>query len=168
MLFRSEVVYGFGMVIFDDLKKLQEVLEKNKLLEGKLHIYQEELKNMRGAKYSWQSIIGNSVMMQDVKVMAAKAAKTDSNVLINGESGTGKELFAHAIHNDSKRFDGPFIKINCAAIPKDLLESELFGYEEGAFTGAKKQGKVGKFELATGGTIFLDEIGDMPDRKSVV
>ncbi|HSN67206.1 MAG TPA: sigma 54-interacting transcriptional regulator [Fusibacter sp.] len=158
----GEVVYGFGMVIFDDLKKLQEVLEKNKLLEGKLHIYQEELKNMRGAKYSWQSIIGNSIVMQAVKGMAAKAAKTDSNVLINGESGTGKELFAHAIHNDSKRFDGPFIKINCAAIPKDLLESELFGYEEGAFTGAKKQGKIGKFELANGGTIFLDEIGDMP------
>ena len=158
----GEVVYGIGMVIFDDLKQLQEVLEKNKLLEGKLHIYQEELKNMRGAKYSWQSIIGNSILMQNVKNMAAKAAKTDSNVLINGESGTGKELFAHAIHNDSKRFDGPFIKINCAAIPKDLLESELFGYEEGAFTGAKKQGKVGKFELANGGTIFLDEIGDMP------
>lgn len=158
----GDVVYGFGMVIFDDLKKLQEVLEKNKLLEGKLHIYQEELKNMRGAKYSWSSIIGNSLLMQDVKAMAARAAKTDSNVLINGESGTGKELFAHAIHNDSKRFDGPFIKINCAAIPKDLLESELFGYEEGAFTGAKKQGKVGKFELASGGTIFLDEIGDMP------
>jgi len=158
----GEVAFGFGMVIFDDLKKLQEVLEKNKLLEGKLHIYQEELKNMRGAKYSWKSIIGNSVLMQEVKHMAAKAAKTDSNVLICGESGTGKELFAHAIHNDSRRFDGPFIKINCAAIPKDLLESELFGYEEGAFTGAKKQGKVGKFELANGGTIFLDEIGDMP------
>lgn len=158
----GEVVYGFGMVIFDDLKKLQDVLEKNKLLEGKLLIYQEELKNIRGAKYSWKSIIGNSVRMQDVKNMASKAAKTDSNVLINGESGTGKELFAHAIHNDSRRSDGPFIKINCAAIPKDLLESELFGYEEGAFTGAKKQGKVGKFELANGGTIFLDEIGDMP------
>jgi len=158
----GEVAFGFGMVIFDDLKKLQEVLEKNKLLEGKLHIYQEELKNMRGAKYSWKSIIGNSLLMQEVKHMAAKAAKTDSNVLICGESGTGKELFAHAIHNDSRRFDGPFIKINCAAIPKDLLESELFGYEEGAFTGAKKQGKVGKFELANGGTIFLDEIGDMP------
>ena len=158
----GEVVFGFGMVIFDDLKKLQEVLEKNKLLEGKLLIYQEELKSMRGAKYSWGSIIGNSIIMQDVKGIAAKAAKTDSNVLIIGESGTGKELFAHAIHNDSKRFDGPFIKINCAAIPKDLLESELFGYEEGAFTGAKKQGKLGKFELANGGTIFLDEIGDMP------
>ncbi|GAU76162.1 sigma-54-dependent Fis family transcriptional regulator [Fusibacter sp. 3D3] len=158
----GEVLYGFGMVIFDDLKKLQEVLERNKLLEGKLSIYQEELKNMRGAKYSWDTIIGNSLTMQRVKAMSSKSAKTDSNVLIMGESGTGKELFAHAIHNDSKRFDGPFVKINCAAIPKDLLESELFGYEEGAFTGAKKQGKIGKFELANGGTIFLDEIGDMP------
>ncbi len=158
----GDIIYGFGMVVFDDLKHLQEVLEKNKLLEGKLLIYQEELKTMRGAKYSWDTIIGNSVIMQNVKRISSKAAKTNSNVLIVGESGTGKELFAHAIHNDSKRFDGPFVKINCAAIPKDLLESELFGYEEGAFTGAKKQGKVGKFELANGGTIFLDEIGDMP------
>jgi transcriptional regulator with PAS, ATPase and Fis domain len=158
----GEVAYGFGMVVFDDLRSLQEVLERNKLLEGKLMIYQEELKNIRGAKYSWDTIIGNSLVMQHVKMMSSKAAKTDSNVLIIGESGTGKELFAHAIHNDSKRFDGPFVKINCAAIPKDLLESELFGYEEGAFTGAKKHGKVGKFELANGGTIFLDEIGDMP------
>lgn len=158
----GEVVYGFGMVVFDDLKQLQDVLEKNKLLEGKLSIYQEELKNMRGAKYNWKTIVGNSVLMQEVKSMASRSAKTDSNVLINGESGTGKELFAHAIHNESKRCEGPFVKINCAAIPKDLLESELFGYEEGAFTGAKKQGKIGKFELASGGTIFLDEIGDMP------
>ena len=158
----GEVAYGFGMVVFDDLKSLQEVLERNKLLEGKLMIYQEELKSIRGAKYSWNTIIGNSLVMQHVKLMSSKAAKTDSNVLIIGESGTGKELFAHAIHNDSKRFDGPFVKINCAAIPKDLLESELFGYEEGAFTGAKKHGKIGKFELANGGTIFLDEIGDMP------
>lgn len=158
----GEVVYGFGMVVFDDIKNLQEIIEKNKLLEGKISVYQEELKNMRGAKYSWDTIIGHSVVMQNVKQMAARSAKTDSNVLIVGESGTGKELFAHAIHNDSKRTDGPFVKINCAAIPKDLLESELFGYEEGAFTGAKKQGKIGKFELASGGTIFLDEIGDMP------
>ena len=158
----GEVVYGFGMVVFDDIKKLQEVIEKNKLLEGKLSVYKEELKNMRGAKYNWNTIIGNSLVMQNVKHLSARAAKTDSNVLIMGESGTGKELFAHAIHNDSKRAEGPFVKINCAAIPKDLLESELFGYEEGAFTGAKKQGKIGKFELASGGTIFLDEIGDMP------
>lgn len=158
----GEVVYGFGMVVFDDIKQLQAVIEKNKLLEGKLSVYQEELKNMRGAKYSWDTIIGHSLAMQKVKQMAARSAKTDSNVLICGESGTGKELFAHAIHNDSRRSEGPFVKINCAAIPKDLLESELFGYEEGAFTGAKKQGKIGKFELASGGSIFLDEIGDMP------
>lgn len=158
----GEVAYGIGMVLFDDLRNLQEALEKNKLLEGKLNIYKEQLRDIRGAKYSWDSILGNSNLMKNAKLMASKAAKTDSNVLIVGESGTGKELFAHAVHNDSKRFDGPFVKINCAAIPKDLLESELFGYEEGAFTGAKKQGKIGKFELAYGGSIFLDEIGDMP------
>jgi Transcriptional regulator containing PAS, AAA-type ATPase, and DNA-binding domains len=94
--------------------------------------------------------------------MALKVAKTDSNVLITGESGTGKELFAHGIHNASGRYLGPFVEINCAAIPSELFESELFGYEEGSFTGAKKGGKNGKFELANGGTIFLDEIGDMP------
>jgi len=81
---------------------------------------------------------------------------------LKGESGTGKELFAHAIHNASDRAHGNFVKVNCAAIPVDLLESELFGYEKGSFTGANKEGKIGKFELADGGTIFLDEIGDMP------
>nr|WP_279222200.1 sigma 54-interacting transcriptional regulator [Clostridium septicum] len=94
--------------------------------------------------------------------MALRAARTKSNVLIIGESGTGKELLAHAIHNASDRRGKPFVKINCAAIPGELLESELFGYEEGAFTGAKKCGKKGKFELANNGTILLDEIGDMP------
>jgi transcriptional regulator with PAS, ATPase and Fis domain len=94
--------------------------------------------------------------------MAEKASKTDSTVLLIGESGTGKELFAHAIHQESVRSTQTFIKINCAAIPAELLESELFGYEEGAFTGARKGGKIGKFELADGGTLFLDEIGDMP------
>jgi transcriptional regulator with PAS, ATPase and Fis domain len=88
------------------------------------------------------------------------AAKSNSTVLVLGESGTGKEIFAHAIHYDSNRKDHPFIKVNCAAIPETLLESEFFGYEKGAFTGAVKT-KIGKFELANGGTIFLDEIGDM-------
>lgn len=158
----GEVVYGFGMVVFDDISQLREILERNKVLENKISVYQKELKSIRGAKYSWENLIGHAPAMQEVKHMASRSAKTQSNVLIVGESGTGKELFAHAIHNDSLRSEGPFIKINCAAIPKDLLESELFGYEEGAFTGAKKQGKIGKFELAMGGTIFLDEIGDMP------
>ncbi|TCO73839.1 sigma-54-dependent Fis family transcriptional regulator [Marinisporobacter balticus] len=107
-------------------------------------------------------IIGNSQCLKDVKDEAQKAAKTTSTVLIQGESGTGKELFARAIHFHGKRMNRPFIPINCAAIPEQLLESELFGYEEGAFTGSKRGGKAGKFELANKGTIFLDEIGDMP------
>ena len=107
------------------------------------------------------NIIGNSYAINKAKEEALMASKTNSTVLITGESGTGKELFARAIHNHSHRSGNPFIAINCAAIPDNLLESELFGYEEGAFTGAKKGGSLGKFELADKGTIFLDEIGDM-------
>jgi len=100
--------------------------------------------------------------MTAVKAFAQKVAKSDTTVLVTGESGTGKELFAHAIHADSRRAKGPLIRVNCAAIPEGLLESELFGYEEGAFTGAVRKGRKGKFELAHHGTILLDEIGDMP------
>ena len=107
------------------------------------------------------NIIGNSYAINKAKEEALMASKTSSTVLITGESGTGKELFARAIHNHSHRSGNPFIAINCVAIPDNLLESELFGYEEGAFTGAKKGGSLGKFELADKGTIFLDEIGDM-------
>ncbi|WP_332843387.1 sigma 54-interacting transcriptional regulator [Paraclostridium bifermentans] len=108
-----------------------------------------------------ENIIGNSYAINKSKEEALMASKTNSTVLITGESGTGKELFARAIHNHSCRAGNPFIAINCAAIPDNLLESELFGYEEGAFTGAKKGGSLGKFELADKGSIFLDEIGDM-------
>ena len=111
---------------------------------------------------SFDSIIGNSYCLEQVKVEAEKASKSTSTVLIQGESGTGKELFARAVHFHSNRAKGPFIPINCAAIPEQLLESEFFGYEDGAFTGARRGGKAGKFELANKGTIFLDEIGDMP------
>ena len=100
--------------------------------------------------------------MQQLKRACMKAAQSDSNVLILGESGTGKELIAQSIHNASPVSRGPFVAINCASIPNNLVESELFGYERGAFTGAAKEGRPGKFELADGGTIFLDEIGDMP------
>ena len=99
--------------------------------------------------------------MKRVLGLAVKVARTDATVLIRGESGTGKEIMAKVIHSNSRRKDGPFIKVNCAAIPENLLESELFGYAGGAFTGARREGKAGKFELANGGTIFLDEIGDM-------
>lgn len=158
----GEVEYGVGIVLFEDLEQFRDIIDKNKLLENELHIYKKRLKEIHGAKYSWKNIIGKSEKMVGAKYMAKKAAQTNSNVLLLGESGTGKELFAHSIHNGSMRSYSPFVKVNCAAIPSDLLESELFGYEEGAFTGAKKGGKIGKFESANGGSIFLDEIGDMP------
>lgn len=113
------------------------------------------------ARYYLDDIAGNHENMQKQKLLAKKAARTVSTILITGESGTGKEVFAHAIHNMSPRRKGPFVRVNCAAVPETLLESELFGYTEGAFTGARKEGKPGKFELANQGTIFLDEIGDM-------
>lgn len=109
---------------------------------------------------AFKNIIGSSKKLLSALKIAAKAAKTSSTVLLQGESGTGKELVAEAIHRASKRCDGPFIKVNCPGIPADLMESELFGHEKGAFTGAIYQ-KIGKFELANGGTIFLDEIGEL-------
>lgn len=113
------------------------------------------------AKYKLEDIVGTSKILEETKNKALKLAKTDLTVLIEGESGTGKELFASVIHQHSKRSNGPYLAINFSALPDDLIESELFGYEEGAFTGAKKGGKIGLFELADGGTIFLDEIGDV-------
>ncbi|USG65656.1 sigma 54-interacting transcriptional regulator [Brevibacillus ruminantium] len=108
-----------------------------------------------------EQIKGKSAVFEEAKRIAASASRASSNVLIQGESGTGKELFARAIHQMSDRSSGPFIAVNCAAIPENLLESELFGFEEGAFTGARKGGKPGKFEMAQNGTLFLDEIGDL-------
>jgi len=113
------------------------------------------------AKYRFEDICGESPGFIKLKNMAARMAKSDSSVLISGESGTGKELFAQAIHNASRRMEYQFVAVNCAALPESLLESELFGYEEGAFTGARKGGKTGLFELAHMGTLFLDEIGEM-------
>jgi PAS domain S-box-containing protein len=113
-------------------------------------------------QYTLDDIIGESVAIQRVKEQALQVAGGNSTVLITGESGTGKEVFARAIHQAGPRGSSPFISVNCGAIPETLLESELFGYEGGAFTGARKEGKYGKFELADGGTIFLDEIGEMP------
>ncbi|MDY6864163.1 MAG: sigma 54-interacting transcriptional regulator [Thermodesulfobacteriota bacterium] len=114
------------------------------------------------ARYTLKDILGESSRIKDARYQIVMAARTPSNVLIEGESGTGKELFAHSIHNLSHRSDGPFISLNCSAIPQELFESILFGYEKGAFTGAKKEGHPGKFELADGGTLFLDEIGELP------
>lgn len=122
-----------------------------------------------GAKYTFDDIIGSSPQFEQLKQFAARIANTKCTVMIRGESGTGKELFAHSIHSGSNRWGKPFISINCAAIPRELIGSELFGYVGGAFTGANRQGAKGKFELASGGTLFLDEIGEMPiDMQSVL
>ncbi|AKA71462.1 sigma 54-interacting transcriptional regulator [Clostridium scatologenes] len=141
----------------DEIKDLVKKLEKS---EEELNYYKDEL-NRHNFSSSFSSIIGCSSSLKDCLFMAQKASNSPSTVLIRGESGTGKELIAKAIHNNSNRKNKPFVRVNCAAIPENLLESELFGYEKGAFTGAIKS-KPGKFNIANGGTLFLDEIGDMP------
>ncbi|WP_035101891.1 sigma 54-interacting transcriptional regulator [Aneurinibacillus terranovensis] len=133
-----------------EIKKLTDELERAKRLIRTLE-----------AKYTFDDIVGSSEGMVHAIEQGRKAALTPATVLLRGESGTGKELFAHAIHNESSRKYNQFVRVNCAAIPESLLESELFGYEEGAFTGARKGGKRGLFEEASGGTIFLDEIGEL-------
>jgi len=119
------------------------------------------------ATLQFKDIVGDSPAIRDAIRLASLTATTTSNILLQGESGTGKEIFAQAIHNLSAQHNGPFIALNCGAIPRELIGSELFGYEEGAFTGAKRGGKPGKFELAAGGTLFLDEIGDMPLEQQI-
>jgi PAS domain S-box-containing protein len=158
----DRVVGAYGRVVFKTVDQLRELAGKMNLLESKVKYYEEELTHLRGARYTFASIVGSGPAIAAVKAEAERASRTDSTVLLRGETGTGKELFAHAIHAAGPRRAGPFIKLNCAAVPAELLESELFGYEEGAFTGARRGGKPGKFELAAGGTLFLDEIGDMP------
>ncbi|MFZ5650343.1 MAG: sigma 54-interacting transcriptional regulator [Bacillota bacterium] len=143
-----------------ELNNLQKKLEQS--LELKAH-YERELSKLRNKYEGRQKIIAQSKLMHNVVEMATRLSRVDATVLILGESGVGKELIAQLIHDNSARSGrGAFIKLNCGAIPGDLLESELFGYEEGAFTGARKGGKAGLFEIADGGTIFLDEIADFP------
>ncbi|HEU4949683.1 MAG TPA: sigma 54-interacting transcriptional regulator [Candidatus Deferrimicrobiaceae bacterium] len=158
----DRVIGAYGRVVFKTVEQLRELASKMNVLESKVKYYEEELTHLRGARYTFGSIVGAGAAITSAKEEAERASRTDSTVLLRGETGTGKELFAHAIHAAGPRRTGPFIKLNCAAVPAELLESELFGYEEGAFTGARKGGKPGKFELAAGGTLFLDEIGDMP------
>ena len=126
-----------------------------------LNYYKRAYEESSEEDSGFSKILGNSEAMQKLKEKAMRVARKDFPVLITGETGTGKELFAQAIHRESSRRKKPIISINCASIPSELLESELFGYDEGAFTGAKKGGKIGKFQLADGGTIFLDEIGNL-------
>ncbi|AZV57427.1 sigma 54-interacting transcriptional regulator [Clostridium sp. AWRP] len=143
---KSNIVTGM-VVIFKDIQNVYNLV--NKYTSG-------------SAAYTFDDIIGDSEKMINLKEQLKNISNSPSTVLIQGESGTGKELIAQSIHNDSNRKNKSFIAINCGAIPKNLIESELFGYEDGSFTGAKRGGRAGKFELANGGTLFLDEIGEMP------
>ena len=158
----GKIIAVMGLILFNNATTALALSEKCAFLESKLKNFQEELATIHRTKYDFDSIVGQSREMLDAKSIAIQAATNDLPVLITGESGTGKELFAQAIHHAGARKTFPFVQVNCAAIPKDLLESELFGYAGGSFTGAAKKGKPGKFEIANMGTIFLDEIGDMP------
>ncbi len=162
-IFRDgKVVAVVGKVMFQDVDDLFAMIDRFKRLKNELEYYKTELSKRLGAKYSFDKIVGASQALEAVKALGRKVARSDTTVLLEGESGTGKEMFAHAIHIASGRALGPFIKVNCAAIPETLFESELFGYTEGAFTGAHKKGKKGKFALADKGTIFLDEVSELP------
>lgn len=151
-----------GIVRFRYVDEVAALSDNIKRLQKKILAMREVRRVSAGTEYSFDDIQGKTVALKQAKQTAMQAAMAQATVLLNGESGVGKECFAQSIHNLSPRAEGPFIRLNCSAIQETLFESELFGYEEGAFTGARKGGKKGKFELAHGGTIFLDEIGDMP------
>ncbi|MGI6177315.1 MAG: sigma-54 interaction domain-containing protein [Eubacterium sp.] len=155
-------IIGCAVVTF--FLNMNDAMVFSKSLEEmafKLNYYKEELTKLRGAKYHLDEIIGSSHAIKNLKQEIYEASKTNSTVLIYGETGTGKELVANSIHDLSPRSAFPFIKINCAAIPSELVESELFGYEAGSFTNAKKSGKIGLFEAADKGSLLLDEINQM-------
>jgi PAS domain S-box-containing protein len=158
----GKVVAVYGQVMFKHVSDVGKLAKELSFLQSKLKLYEDELLSLRAERYTFDSILGTNPVILSLKKEAMRAAATSFPVLITGESGTGKEMFAQAIHNASPRRLHPFIRMNCASIPRDLLESELFGYEKGAFTGANPSGKYGKLELANNGTVFLDEIGDMP------
>ncbi len=149
------------LTVMRDLTELLRTQERLEELERESEKYLSELNYLRSQQWQ-QGLIGDSMDMTRLKELISYVARTDTTILITGETGTGKELVAKEIHDQSMRKDAPYIKVNCAAIPEALLESELFGYEKGAFTGAQNKEKIGLFEMAEGGTLLLDEIGEMP------
>lgn len=160
-IYYNDEIVG-AVSVCKSMPELYVLTKELKRSKQKINQLEKAVGQMHQAKYTFSDIIGTSSVIQKVVDQAKRIAHTDLNVLITGESGTGKEIFAHGIHQKSDRKSQPFVPVNCAAIPSSLLESELFGYEEGAFTNSKQEGKIGLFELANKGTLFLDEIGDMP------
>jgi transcriptional regulator with PAS, ATPase and Fis domain len=159
LLKNGKIIGAFGRVILHSLEELERVRKEADQFRRDLLSAERKIKSEYQATYHFDHILGISQIMREAKELAKRMSRTSSDILIQGESGTGKEMFAHALHNESRQKSYPFIKINCPAIPIELAESEFFGYEKGAFTGASQEGKPGKFELAEGGTVFLDEIG---------
>jgi len=158
----GQTVGAIGKVMFRDLYQLKDITRKAESLKKQVDYYKRELTDLRQTTFSLDRLIGRSLALKRMKEEIRKAAQVDLPVFIFGETGTGKELVAHAIHNLSHRAKDPMITLNIAAIPPELFESELFGYEPGSFTNADKKGKIGKFELANRSSIFLDEIADLP------
>lgn len=158
----GEIIGAVAYSLFLDMSGAKLLARRLQEAEKQLTRYKGEINDIYSAKWTINDLVGNSPAFSWIRNVVGRMSFTTSTVLITGESGTGKEIVAQAIHNSSHLKHGPFIRVNCVALPESLLESELFGYEEGAFTGARKGGKPGKFELASRGTIFLDEIGDMP------
>lgn len=156
------VIGGISQSLFGDPGELKAVAKRIEALERKVSLCRLKIGSALSARYNLSDIKGHSPAISRARELITRYAATDFPVLISGPTGIGKELFSHAIHQESYRADGHFVSINCAAIPHDLLESELFGYVPGAFTGARREGKIGLIELADKGTLFLDEIGDMP------
>ena len=157
----GNIVGAVGKLMFWNPEKVKELVRQVEVLQDRLDYYEKELQAVYRNRYSLDGVIGESAPMQEAKKVAIEAAASDLPVLIVGETGTGKGVFAHTIHQLSNRRNQPFVRVNCAAVPNELFESELFGYEAGAFTGASPKGKPGKFELADRGTIFLDELGEL-------
>lgn len=159
----DEIVGVLEYDMIQDITALDSLLEKYaETLKDEMAYFREQVRNFKSTKYSVNNIIGSSEKIKELKYQIELAATTNSTILICGETGTGKELVAHSIHNLSARAFNKFVKVNAAGMAESLVESELFGYEEGAFTGAKKGGKKGKFEMADEGTLFIDEVNQMP------
>lgn len=158
----GQIIGAAGVSVFRYMDQARSFVINWSKLHTELAYYKETVKKLSGAKYSFAAIRGQSHVLLEAKERARRVASSNTPVLIYGETGTGKELFAHAIHQESPRNEGPLVRVNCASIPESLMESEFFGYEEGAFSGARKGGKPGKFDLAKGGSIFLDEVSDLP------
>jgi Transcriptional regulator containing PAS, AAA-type ATPase, and DNA-binding domains len=158
----NNVIGVISLSSFDNLNLIDKLNTELAVLKSKNRMYQKQLESLKSLPGSGKEIIGESVVINQLRITIKQVAPMNIPILITGETGVGKEVFANAIHMASDRRENNYIKINCAAIPKELLESELFGYVEGAFSGASKNGKSGKFELANHGTLLLDEIGEMP------